>query len=412
MANETRVTGISEFVPTIWEGALMHIRHNTVMPRLVRTFMNQRGFASRAVTEYAEGSVSTGLGELEDLSPQVLTRSLLAQLTPQESGAQYIITDRRIETDSESVLADAIGAIGYSMGKSLEQTLLGHFTGLTGGSVGTANAALTWANIYEGRARLAAAGVPAPYNVVLHEYQWYDLSSVAGLPSLNFTTTGAAAPLKIRDELVNRYYVGSIGDLNFYVTSLLTIDANDDATGAIFNSNALALDMRRGLRVELERDASLRSTEVNATMVYASGLWRPSWGVKLISDASALGSAVSTASDIIMFGTVDDATASSGQDVVLNFVVVNNHATQISTGIAVTITMPSGSTYVDDEVSQGSYNSTTKVWTVGSLAPGQSARLKLTADVTATGNFVGTVTAVTPADGSAGTTGNIAVTVS
>ena len=97
-----------------------------------------------------------------------------------------------------------------------------------------------------------------------------------------------------------------MNDMRFYVSGLLPIDGNADAFGAIYNRDALALDMRRGLRLETERDASLRATELVGTMVYAHGVWRPSWGVLIGADATAPGTDVTQNSVLAIFGMVDE----------------------------------------------------------------------------------------------------------
>lgn len=66
----------------------------------------------------------------------------------------------------------------------------------------------------------------------------------------------------------------------------VTTPGSNYALGAMFSRDALAVDLRRPLRLEPERDASQRWTELNATMVYAKGGWRPERGVILKSDAS------------------------------------------------------------------------------------------------------------------------------
>jgi hypothetical protein len=53
--------------------------------------------------------------------------------------------------------------------------------------------------------------------------------------------------------------------------------------GGMFSRNAMALDMRRSFRLEPERDASRRGIELNASSVYAYGVWRPQYGVALNS---------------------------------------------------------------------------------------------------------------------------------
>lgn len=413
MASETTYGIVKQYVPAIWEAALMYIKYNFTMSGLLKTFSNMQGFTPRYTTQYTEGTVTSNLGELQDLTPQLITRNLLAALQPAEHGTQYVLTDRRVESDTEDILADAAEKIGYEMGKKLEVDLLTDFGNLTGGYVGSAGSSLTWQNIYEGRTRLAAAGVPAPYNVVLHEYQWHDLATAANIVSIASTSAGAAAPLTVRNDIQGRYYVASMGDMNFFTSGLVPIDGNDDATGAMFNPNALALDMRRGLRVEPQRDASLRLTELNATMVYAHGIWRPTWGVKIISDASALGTAITQNSDIAISGSVSSATAGTGVSVTYDIVIVNN-STVIATGITVTMTVPSGGTISSTETTQGEYNTTTNIWNAGSLAPGDSGRIRIVGSYSTTGtkNFVGTVSAAVPVDASYSNTGNIVVTVS
>lgn len=280
MANESTYALISSLVNPIWEAALMYARMNLVMPELVTVFTDQAGMQDRKVTEYAAGTVVTGLAETTDLTAQAVGRALLSTLSPAEVGTMYFLTDRRIASDPEDVAADIAEKVGYEVFKQVETDLVGLFDNLTGGTVGTAGSALTWQNIYQGRARLAAAGVPGPYSVVLHEYQWFDLAT-----AVNVVALSSGAPLRIRDEIQSRYYVGSVGDMNFYTNGVTS--AGGTVYGGIFNRQAIALDIRRGFRIEPQRDASLRGTELNVTMIYASGVWRPSYGVAIVSDATA-----------------------------------------------------------------------------------------------------------------------------
>ncbi len=70
------------------------------------------------------------------------------------------------------------------------------------------------------------------------------------------------------------------------VAAVETTAGANYALGGVFSRDALAVDLRRPMRIEPERDASQRWTELNATIVYASGKWRPERGVILKSDAS------------------------------------------------------------------------------------------------------------------------------
>lgn len=408
MANETIVSQISQFVDNVHEGALYVAQQRFVMNRLVKQARG-KGMAARDVTQYVEGTVDTDLGELEDLTPSLFERRLLAQIRPKEIGKQYLVTDRRVDTDTEDVMADAALELGYEIGKQVEVDLLAQFSKFTGGSVGAAGSALTWTNIYEARTRLAAASVPPPYNVVLHEWQWFDLAIVT-----NVAAGTVAHSMNIRNDIQSNYYLGSQGDLNFYVSALPAVDGNDDTIGGVFNPDAIIFDLRRPFRIEPQRDASLRAWELNATMIYGAGIWRSNYGVKVVSDVTPAGNAVTQNTGFSIYGSIDDATLSVGQDGTLTFTIVNN-GTVIGTGITATLTAPAAAdTFVSASPSQGSYNPTTLVWDIGSLAVGASAVLSVVykGDSAASGNFVLALTTATPTASGSPSSGNIAVTVS
>lgn len=410
MANETIVSQISQFVDNVHEGALYVAQQRFVMNRLVKQFRG-KGMAARDVTQYVEGTVDTDLGELEDLTPSLFERRLLAQIKPKEIGKQYLVTDRRIDTDTEDVMADAALELGYEIGKAVEVDLLAQFAKFTGGSVGAAGATLTWTNIYEARTRLAAAGVPSPYNVVLHEWQWFDLAIVT-----NVAAGTVAHTMNVRNDIQSNYYLGSQGDLNFYVSPLPAKDGNDDTIGGVFNPDAIAFDLRRPFRIEPQRDASLRAWELNATMIYGAGIWRANYGVKVLSDITPAGTDITQNSGFAIYGSIDDSTLSIGQNGTFTFTVVNN-GTVVSSNIAVTLTIhASHDTFVSASPSQGSYNSTTKVWSVGSLAVGASAVLSVVyqGDAASGGavNDKATVSSASPALVAPIDSANISVTVS
>lgn len=122
MANETTLALVTSLIPDIREGALMYAQYSFVAPRLVKTFTDQSGFTKRVNSIYRETGITDNLGELQDLTATEFDREALASLTPKEIGKQFVITDRRVETDLENVLGDAAIDIGYTVGKKVEST--------------------------------------------------------------------------------------------------------------------------------------------------------------------------------------------------------------------------------------------------------------------------------------------------
>lgn len=384
MANETTLALITSLLDPIRMGALMYAQNTFVAPRLVKTFNDRQGFQSRINSIYRETGVTDNLTETTDLSTIAFEREALASLTPKEIGKQFVITDRRIETDIENVLGDAAVDIGYTVGKKVEVDTLAEFANLSGGRVGADGTDASMDSIYEARAVLEANAVPGPYVVVLHSYQWLPIFK-------SFTSLSNAAPLDIRNEAQRNYFVTNIADLTIVVSPLVPYGSTTNevqtatvsgtptggtfklsyrgavtasiaynaaaatvqaalealrtigtgnvtvsgsaggpytitfvsalagvnavliklyenaltggtsptvgivqttagvgyATGAIFNREAIALDLRRPMRIEPERDASMRQSELNTTMVYAVGQWRTEWGVQIRTKATA-----------------------------------------------------------------------------------------------------------------------------
>jgi uncharacterized repeat protein (TIGR01451 family) len=78
--------------------------------------------------------------------------------------------------------------------------------------------------------------------------------------------------------------------------------------------------------------------------------------------------------------TVDKTAVSVGDQVTYTITLTNNGSVN-ATGITVTDALPVGVTYVSSSASQGSYDNSTGIWTVGNLDNKASAKLTITADV-------------------------------
>ncbi|MBM4001093.1 MAG: DUF11 domain-containing protein [Planctomycetes bacterium] len=94
--------------------------------------------------------------------------------------------------------------------------------------------------------------------------------------------------------------------------------------------------------------------------------------------------------DLSVAKTVDDATPDLGGTVVFT-ITVSNAGPDGATGVTLLDTPQSGLTYVSSAASQGSYDSGSRIWTVGSLANGSSATLAITMTVDTLGAKVNSV---------------------
>lgn len=90
---------------------------------------------------------------------------------------------------------------------------------------------------------------------------------------------------------------------------------------------------------------------------------------------------IPTGSDISVTKTVDDSTPDNGQNVTFTLTVVNN-GPAVSSVTTVTDLLPSGLEYVSDN-SEGTYATSTGVWTIGSMQVNATNTIQIVATVTA-----------------------------
>lgn len=96
-----------------------------------------------------------------------------------------------------------------------------------------------------------------------------------------------------------------------------------------------------------------------------------------------LTSAPAAHADLSLSKTVSSATPAAGANITYTLSVTNaSGSPSTASGVAVTDVLPAGTSFVSAS-GFGSYNSATGVWTVGSIAPGQTRSITLTVNVTA-----------------------------
>ena len=283
MAQLNTYSDISSIAPDIQDDAIFVIREVGLMQSLVRTFRDATGANPRIGYTYNQGTVVT-LAETDDLTSSAFTPSADQTLTPAEIGLQFFVTDLRASSDApESIITDGGMELGMAAADKIETDLIGDLDSLTGGSLGTAGSTITWGYVAAAiaQARNANKSNNVPLACVLHGYQWAVLAASASIAGASV----AVAP-GVQDEMTRTGYIARYMGVPMYQV-WAAADTNTDFTGGVFPRDALAIDWRRPVRVEPERDASRRGTEFNMSAVYAHGIWRPTRGVKFIFDATA-----------------------------------------------------------------------------------------------------------------------------
>jgi hypothetical protein len=210
-----------QLVPHVEEAAMQYVIYNTVMPSRVLVRTDMSGWNVRKVSEYLRSRRAQDLLEDTDIPDTNLIRVRKNQAEPKEVGDRYRVTNRRSETDPESILTDVVSAIGEAIRERVEVDLFSAgLNSFKGGLLGSSSTAwslglmLQAATIFRARARHGAL-----FHVV-HPYQ--ALSEMEKL--IQYTGTTQEANLQFRDnaasQIANSNDIRSINLPTFGVSNL------------------------------------------------------------------------------------------------------------------------------------------------------------------------------------------------
>ena len=278
---------VSAIAQRIESDAIFVVRETNFLEPLVTVFRDMSGMNLRRGYVYNQASAVT-ISDADDLTSASFAPSADQTLTPYEIGLQFFITDARAESElPENIMADAARELGFAAADKIMTDMVGDYTGMTGGTVGAAGSSITWSYVGAGiaQARDANKSASKPLAYVLHGNQWAVLAKAANIAG---ASVSMVAP-NFQEDLTVR------GGAASYCTTYMGVpiyqvfqdyDADIDFNGAIFPREALAIDWRRPVRVEAERNASRRGWELNMSAIYDTGIWRPDRGISMLFDAA------------------------------------------------------------------------------------------------------------------------------
>ena len=279
MANETTSSTLSELYTEIVAEALFVASEKSIMRPLVKNYAISGGGKSVEVPIYAAVSAAA-VADATDLSNTAINPTSVT-ITASENGIMTTLTDLGRNSAPRNVAADIGKLFGEAIAKKIDTDLTALFDGFST-AVGSGSTALTAALVFQSIANVRNAGVSMDgVSAVLHPMVAYDLKA-------NLTNTFANANGNdLANEALRNGFVGRLGGVPIYETTNV---ANDGTAGdykqGVFHRDALALAMMQDLKIETQRDASLRADEIVATAVYGVGELNDSYGVELHSDSS------------------------------------------------------------------------------------------------------------------------------
>lgn len=303
MANETRA-GIKTSAPydsvnfpalaeEISEQAYIMMYESTILSKLVRPIgQGEKGTAIHWPyfdPSTIAGAVATRVAatETQDISVRYALTGASRWIVSSEFGVQGFITDTLLESGTFDFKGELSRQLGIGMAVRLEKYLNNVLTVATasGGfntflATNTTNG-LSYTKIAAAKSLLDAqlVQIEGTKNLVVTDYAYFMTAKGT------YSTTYQQAIAPFGDEVMRRWYITSMfGDINVFRNNHLTTTATR-ATCLMFVKDSAGLWQPRDLRVEPERDASARATELNATMRVGAKVLIPAWGLRITAYA-------------------------------------------------------------------------------------------------------------------------------
>tara|TARA_R100000234_G_scaffold52731_1_gene31691 strand:- start:166 stop:1008 length:843 start_codon:yes stop_codon:yes gene_type:complete len=278
MADETTSSTISELYTEIVAEAMFTASEQSIMKGLVRNYTIAGGGKSVEVPIYPTVSASA-VSEASDLSNTAINPTSVT-ITASEVGIMTTLTDLARNSASRNVAQDIGRVFGEAIARKIDLDLTALFDGFST-SVGGSGAALSADTVAQAHANLRNSSVPMnDLALVIHPMVAHDLKR-------GMTNTYAGLDTDISNEALRSGFIGTLfGVPVFETANMANTGTAGDYKGAMFHRDALGLAMMQDLKIEVQRDASLRADEIVATAVYGVGELQDSYGIEILADSS------------------------------------------------------------------------------------------------------------------------------
>lgn len=277
----SKVSDLNSLFAEIYEDAVFVAREQSLMAGLVTNY-EAEGMQDRNMGIYPTVTAQTKPEGVDFAAPTTWTKTAKMTVTPAVAFAQVILSDERINTDPDDARQDAAREMGGAIATKIDADLCALFDDMNENTdIGTANAALTIKKVAAAIAVLRNQKAPNPVYAVLHPFHWFALWVELGQPAATYQFLGDVANQAMRD-----YAVGAWIGAQWFTDANIATDGEGDAYSGVFHREALALDTREPMMMEVERDASKKAYELNASAAYGVAVRRAEFGVALIADAT------------------------------------------------------------------------------------------------------------------------------
>ena len=288
-AIKSTTTTLDDLIAPIVAEAQFVAAEKSIMRGLVKNFTVPANTGKVLQVPIYPQQTATTLTEADDLTPSAISTTK-ADITMAEVGLMTNVSDLSLNHSPSNVIADVGRLFGEAIATKIDNDLCALFGGFST-TVGSATTTATAALVFQAVAKLRAAGVPgSDLAMVLHPYVAYDLKNDLTTAGTNpWAGTGNS---DLANEAMRNGFIGTLSGVPVYETTNMP-DSSGNIPGttgdykcAVFHKDAIALAMSNDVRIETQRDASARATEIVGVATYGVKELHDSYGVEMEFDAT------------------------------------------------------------------------------------------------------------------------------
>jgi hypothetical protein len=230
------------------------------------------------------------LTEGVDMTQAQRVKDSVVTITPEEVGVQVIITDKQMQTSSEDSRTKIGQVMGNAMAKKMERDTMALFSGFDT-DLGSAAAGFDHDDIGRGRSNIRGSTVEPNDGrtvCVLHPHHSFDIyQDLTEDPQAGTDTSVSSIPSGMSQDIYREHHLGKLHGTDLFESSLMAVDASDDAVAAVYTPDALITVDFKPPALRPERDESRRAVELNLVSDYGQSEYSGIWGFAITADASA-----------------------------------------------------------------------------------------------------------------------------
>jgi hypothetical protein len=198
-------------------------------------------------------------------------------ITASEYGVLAQLSDAMRDSAGRNVAADIGRMLGEAIANKQDVTVAANFSNFSQ-TVGSTSTTATVELIFQAAATLRENNAPMPYFAVVSPKQAFQLKK-------ELATAGGSNIPNLSDVGNSALVTGIVGTVaGVTIIESTALAAGPGATGkvgAVYSASAIGTAIKKGITLETQRDASLRSTELVATAMWGTAELVDAYGVKM-----------------------------------------------------------------------------------------------------------------------------------